>query len=333
MTAYAKALRELGPEPHFLVDPAYRRFPELENIAPITDFAGDRTALSCTHALFMNPSVENRKLAVLLKQQGARILYLYHEPWHMTLRWIIDEGLASTARFTVAHHFTIPVLKLADTVILASRYGMSEYDQSDIRYNRNRVCIPLLYDDETTATPDALVSQKRYFGYIGGLARAHRFDQYIAFMRYAFRGGLDIHFMIGSRFPLPGGILNDPLIRRNLDKLEIRCGRPLSMEEMNRCYADSFCIWNIYRRSTQSGVLPKAMMFGTPSLASRAGSYPEFITDGVNGKFADGDDVQAIAAALQDIRANPLRYAEGCRRRFLDTFFYRAQLQSIAALL
>lgn len=333
LIAYAKAVRELGHEASFLLDPTYARFPELVNVAPIFELGKAPLANSWTHAVFLNPSVENRELAAALKRDGTKILYVYHEPWQMSLRYLMDEGLLATLRAALAHHFTIPILKLADKVILASRYGLSQYQKADARFNRNPVYFPLIFDDDAPGDVAELLLQKRYFGYIGNLCRAHGFDQYLSFMRHALRRGTDLRFLIASRSPFPGHILNDPLISLNLDKIEMRCGRPLANDEMNRCYAESFCVWNIYRRSTQSAVLPKAFMFGTPVLASRIGSFPEYVRDGYNGRFAPGNDTESIGRALEDIRANPMRYVTSCRQSFTETFFYRSQLRDLSLLL
>ncbi len=333
LLAYAKALRVLGHEVAFLLDPAYRRFSELEETAAV--FALDQIPLptSWTHAVFLNPSVENKKLAIRLRCEGAKILYVFHEPWQLSLRYVWGEGLLATCKAIAAHHVTVPSLKLADTVILASRYGLNEYRKGDAKFNRNSVYFPLILDDEAPGDLAELQGLKRYFSFIGGLCRAHGFDHYLAFMRYALQQDMDVRFLIASRNQLSESVLKDPILRQNLDKVEFRCGRPLGNEEMNRCYAESFCVWNVYRRSTQSAVLPKALMFGAPVLASRIGSFPEFITEGRNGRFTSGNDLIGISDALVHFRTHIRTYGEECRKTFLETFYYRSQLKDLERLL
>jgi glycosyltransferase involved in cell wall biosynthesis len=251
----------------------------------------------------------------------------------MSLDYLRTEGLLGTLKAVMAHHVTVPALKLADTVILPSRYGLRVYRNSDARYNENAIYLPLMYDDEEPAADLRNLGQKRHFGYIGSLCRSHGFDQYLEFVRYALQRKLNISFLIASRNPIPSRVMNDPLFRRNLDKVEIRCGKPLGNREMNGCYAESICVWNLYRRSTQSGVLPKAFMFGTPVIATRIGSFPEFIQDGVNGRFASARDHQGIWTALEDIRSNIGAYAANSRRTFLEAFYYRSHLAELERLL
>jgi glycosyltransferase involved in cell wall biosynthesis len=118
-----------------------------------------------------------------------------------------------------------------------------------------------------------------------------------------------------------------------MNRIVIRAGRTLSNAEINDCYAQSVCVWNVYRRSTQSGVLPNAFMCGTPVVASRAGAFPEFVEDGATGRFLEGDNREGIAAAFEDMRSNAAQYSRNCRKKFLETFHYKANLESLRAIL
>ena len=332
LIAYAKAVRALGYEPGFVLDPAYRRFTELKDVAPLFGFEEARPQ-SWTHVVLLNPSLKNTELADVLKQSGAKILYVFHEPWQMSLDYLMAEGLRGTVKWMLADRATIPMLKLADTVILGSRYGLSVYEKSYARFNRSAVYLPLIMDDEAPDDVTTNLERKQYFGFIGALGRSHGIDQYVSFMRREIRRGGDLRFLIASRNPLPETILKDPMLSRNRERIELRCGQPLNNEEMNRCYAECFCIWNLYRRSTQSAVLPKAFMFGTPVIASRVGSFPEYVQEGVNGRFAEANDSEGILSALEDIEKGLSEYAANCRRSFINTFFYKTRLSDIGRLI
>jgi glycosyltransferase involved in cell wall biosynthesis len=224
------------------------------------------------------------------------------------------------------------MLKVSDAVILPSRYAAEVYAEGDVRYNSNAHFIPTMYDDEGAG----LVLQRaarKYFSYIGAICRGHEFDQYVAFMKRAFARRVNLHFMVASKDRLPDYVLKDKLVQDNRDRVEVVCGRALSSEEINRYYAQSFCVWNLYRRVTQSGVLVKSFMFGTPVIASRAGSFPEFVKDGFNGRFASVEDHAAIEAAVLDIREHLDEYTANCRKTFLETFFYRKTLPEFERLL
>jgi len=332
-SAFGKACQELGSDVELIVDPAYAQFPELRAVRPITAHSGARFGCSYSHALFMNVSLENRRLAARLKSGGTKILYLYHEPWESSRRSFTAEGMLGGLGWALAHHVSVPMLRLADVVILPSRYAADVYRRADVRYNTNACYVPLLFDDETPGRIRENPGGRRYFSCIGAICRTHGFDQYVAFIRESIARKSHLRFLIAFRLLLPSYVLGDSLIKRNLDRIEIRCGRPLGSEEINQCYSESLCVWTLYRRATQSGVLPKAFMFGTPVLASRVGSFPEFIKDKFTGTFASLGDIRAIKMALKDICENIGEYSVNCRKTFLETFFYRSNLPALARLL
>jgi glycosyltransferase involved in cell wall biosynthesis len=126
--------------------------------------------------------------------------------------------------------------------------------------------------------------------------------------------------------PLPEYVATDDAITKATDRIVVHCGRPLSNDEINLCFAQSICVWNVYRRSTQSGILAKATMFGTPVLASEAGSFREFITDHQNGRLLRDASLDTVLQAYEDIRSNLNRYTSLSREKFLTTFYYKSQL-------
>jgi glycosyltransferase involved in cell wall biosynthesis len=333
LAAFGKACQELGFEVEFVVDPEYARSPDLAAIARVTVYSDSMADNSYTHAVFANVSTANRDFARGLKPCGAKILYVYHEPWGSSLDFFRGEGIRGGVTGALAHRVSVQMLKLADAVILPSKYAARVYGQGDIRYNPNAFYLPLLFDDEADGMRLKETGRRQYFSYIGTICQAHGFAEYVDFMRESLVRKWNLNFMIASRVRLPAYVLMDNVISRNLDKVEILCGRPLQNGEINRCYSESFCVWNMYRRSTQSGVLPKAFMFGAPVLANRIGSFPEFIQDGFNGKFASARDHKAVLSALESIRENIGHYTVNCRKTFLETFFYRANLPELARLL
>jgi len=110
-------------------------------------------------------------------------------------------------------------------------------------------------------------------------------------------------------------------------------GKPLTNMEINEAYERSFCVWNAYRRSTQSGVLPKAFMFGTPVIASNIGSFPEFVRDGENGYLIDDYDFEALSQKLLLVRGNISAMSKNCRTTFENTFHWKAQISKMKTIL
>lgn len=333
LAAYAKALHELDIETEFLLDDAYKGFPELAGLAANGTNSRSLESSSPAHAIFLNVSTGNIDLAAKLKRAGARILYLYHEPRKVTLEYLKSDGLRDLLVGAAAHRVSVPLLRLADKVITGSQYALDIYRRGDTRYNANACYFPLIYDDEAGPITPEMVDNKLYFSYVGNIGHVHGFDQYVDVMRESFRRNSDLRFMIASRMRLPKYFLKDRAIRSNLGRIKLQCGRTLQNSEINDCYAKSFCVWNLYRRSTQSGVMPKAFMFGTPVIVSKIGSFPEFVTDGFNGRYAIADDPGNVLSIASELRAKTAEYASNCRSSFLHTFFYKSKLDELRQLL
>lgn len=333
LIGYARLFKELGIQTEFMVSPLYTQFAELAAASPVISYNGGALSKGWDIAIFINPSVYNYRVGFQLKLYGSKVLYLYHEPWQMSPAYIWHEGLVNSMRAAAAHRATVSVLRLADRVLLPSKAALEIYRRADARYNSKALYFPLVFDDQTSKPLGDLIERKQYFSFIGNPCRSHGFANYIAVIRHAILSGDETHFLIASRFPIPKATLQDPVLQRHLHQIEIRCGKPLSEEEINECFAVSFCVWNLYRRSTQSGVLPKAFMFGAPVIASNTGSFPEFVRDGWNGRFADVRNLENVRAAMQEIRKHLPSFAFNCRSTFCDVFFYKSNIETFERML
>jgi glycosyltransferase involved in cell wall biosynthesis len=197
--------------------------------------------------------------------------------------------------------------------------------------------MPLLFDDEIGNELFARIqNSKQAFGFVGTACRSHGFDAFVAFVKYAIRNGCSIPFMIATSVDLTSVLRTDHELARHVSegRLRIQHGQKLSNDQINQYYLQCFCIWNVYRRSTQSGVLPRAFMAGTPVMASRVGSFPEYVRAGVTGEFVDSsDDHTTIHEAAERMREHSLSYAKECRNMFLDTFYWRSNLNKLAEII
>ena len=331
MIAFAKACNALGYAVEYLVDPAYADFADLVAVAPLRAYRGSLSLNGYTHAIVMNVSPAHETLVAKLKLFGTRVIYLYHEPRERLVDGIRTEGIVRELKLTLAYLLSIRMLKAADAVIVPSQYGMKVYEKRDFRYNGTPHRIPLLFDDESSTLPGQ--QQRRYFSYIGAICRSHGFDMFLSFARYCLENELPIQFLIASADPMPEHDSCDQLIQRSPHKFKIQCGRPLQTDEINVCFRESICVWNLYRRSTQSGVLPKCFMFGTPVLATDTGAFSEFVQDGVNGKFVAAENPGAIYAAYFEIQSRFQEYSFNARNAFLNTFYFGSQLENLRRVL
>jgi hypothetical protein len=107
-------------------------------------------------------------------------------------------------------------------------------------------------------------------------------------------------------------------------RLVLQSGSPMSNEQINRFYAQSFVVWNAYRRSMQSGVLPKAYMFCTPVLVSTS-NQSEYFQDGVHGiLISNRYTMQEFQQAIARLQTEWSVISQNCRNCYLNNFDYRA---------
>jgi len=271
----------------------------------------------------INPSIHNYAISKQYKKDNAKIIYLYHEPWE-SLKKYIKEGLKQTIKTIIAHSFSVKVLSIADLIIVPSDYALQLYNLSDIKYNKKVIKIPLLFYDENSEKID--VQKKQFFSYIGHAVKGHAFDKYIDVIKYIYKKNIKINFEISTRTNLDKLINKDKTLKEMIKKniLKINHGKPLTNDEINNAYKRSFCVWNVYRRSTQSGVLPKAFMFGTPVIASNIGSFPEYVKNDYNGFIVENFNYNEILEKILTIKYSINDFSKNCRTTFFDTFYYES---------
>ena len=326
LPAWGKMFEALGFEVDYIIHPRFKDFSEFasNDSAILSTEVGWSRRAGYAHAVFAHPAEKNHVYGKELRNTGCKVWYIYHEPWESLPSYLQTENFTVVLKLIAAHYLSVKMLKTSDGVILPSQRCVTTYERADVRHNPNYFKVPLLFHDEAA---ELLNKERIYFSYIGSITKAHGFDGFIQFVKFALNRNLDIRFLIASRMPLPEEIAKDATIANASDRVVIRCGRPLTNDEINSCYSQSICLWNVYLRSTQSGVLAKATMFGTPVLASEAGSFREFITDHQEGRLLPSASPEEVLAAFEEIRKDLKRFSALSRKRFLSTYDYMSQLE------
>jgi len=337
MTAYGKLLDALGYAVIFYLDDNYLRFTEFSDVGtPLSRTKPIPDGLKI--AIFYNSAAQNPTVAARMKASGATVLYVFHEPlsfWDWN--YMRTEGLRQNLRFQVSVFFSIRLLRQCSVVIVPSEYAREQYEENYARHNPNIFTMPLLFHDEVE--PERITAgfpEKKFFGFIGSVGKGHGFDWFVEFAKYAIRSGSTIPFKIATRTDLTNLFRNDEEFAHYAKdgKIQVQHGHMLSNSEINEHYLSCFCVWNVYRRSTQSGVLPRCFMAGTPVLASRIGSFPEFVQQGLTGEFVDySEGLPRMLEVAEIIRNRFPVYSQQCRNAFLRTFHYKANASRLAAVL
>lgn len=284
-------------------------------------------------AIFWFPAMHNLSVMMKLKiKYHSKILYVFHEPIekYQTYKKL---GFTYGDIFKVycKYAYTLSFLFLADAIVLPSKKAEQLYVNSlSSRINSNYYYIPLLFPDENKHN----VEKRMYFSYIGTIAQDHAFDEYCnCIIKMSDNKALpeDVKFLIATRNIVKKNKAINELIAS--EKLRIIEGKPLTDEEINECYSRSLAVWNVYNRTTQSGVLAKASMFGTPALV-KSDNLSEFSIDGYNVKAVQSNtDISELSKGILNIIENIDRYSKNSRQMFESTFYYRIHNDKMASII
>ena len=339
--AYANAFMKLGFDVTLVLDEKYRSFisdSTLDGVQFIFTENGSSVISPFDVALLYNSSPKNHRLARNLRSKGTTVLYVFHEPepmWSMNV--LRSEGLKKTIRFVGSSAFSALTARASSRVIVCSEFGCRLYNSGYSWINRNVRIVPLVFNDEIgEARFQQMRSEKHSFGFVGTACKSHGFIEFIQFAKHALQNESRIPFLIATRTDITSTLLADPEFAAFVETGRIRLihGRELSNEEINACYLRCVCIWNVYRRSTQSGVLPRAYMAGTAVLAGRLGSFPEYVIPGVTGELVElTAGPEETLRVVNEIFKNQNVYIQGCRSSFLKTFWSEANVETLDKLL
>jgi glycosyltransferase involved in cell wall biosynthesis len=140
-----------------------------------------------------------------------------------------------------------------------------------------------------------------------------------------------LNFLIATKSKLD----IDERIQKLLDtgRLFVFEGKPMTNEEINYHYKSSFAVWNAYNYTTQSGVLAKSFMFGTPAIVM-CKNLSEFVENNREVvAIDDNNSYSEISEALYEIISNYDKYSDAARTCFVDNFYYRTHNKKMVDIL
>jgi hypothetical protein len=325
MDANSKLLEEQGFDVRFSVNERFLSFPDCGMQGKASSYS-DWVALRRGDLFivwYASVSVVFNLLFVRLFS-SATTVYIFHEPytsfssyraagfsWLKTVRVM---GISMVSRVICA---------LSDKIILPSErafQAMPAAHQQPRRYAK----INLMFADESGPKTQGLA--REFVSYIGTIAEDHAFDEFVHLMKacVADQALLPLRFLIATRSLVPDkhrAVIDQCATS---GRLVLQAGRPMTNAEINYFYASSFVVWNAYRRSMQSGVLPKAYMFGTPVLVS-ASNQSEYFQEGVHGALLSARYTQhEFQQAITWLQAEWPGISRNCRTQYLQNFDYHA---------
>lgn len=327
MVASYKQCEELGYKSIYYVDPSFAPFLPLDSNV---NYASDGINFEVVDlAIFLFPSQKNLPLIWKLKRKNTKLVYIFHEPLApMDVYQKAGFSRKYLAKLWVIDHISAITVKWCNYILIPSRKAIKYYEEN-VRYkNKNYHYMPLLYCDECEERHIRM--PRLYFSYIGTVAADHSFQEYLEFVEWAVINNRleNICFMIGtkSEFEIPD-------VLKNSNRVIIHKGQPMTDEEINTYYSSSIAVWNAYTRTTQSGVLAKSFMFGTPAIVLRT-NLNEFTHEGRNVVAIDDNaDKEQIASAIGEIYDNFSTFSSECRKEFEKSFYYRVHNEEFSKII
>lgn len=326
--ANSKLLREHCYDTKYRLHEKYFTFPN-------SDFGSNKATLKDCISLtkydlfivwFPSLSVLMDIICVRLFTQ-ARIVYIYHEPYTSFISYLRSGfGILKVLRITAVSIVSKVICQLSKKIILPSKRAFNAVPAAKENLSRYAK-INLLFSDE--ATQEQLDSPRSFISYIGTIAEDHAFENFVNLVHDCIStNSLDSHrFLIATRSSIPENLKTRVNFCISSGRLVVNAGKPMSNDEINGFYAQSFVVWNAYRRSMQSGVLPKAYMFGTPVIVS-TNNKNEYFDDGVHGVLISNNySSHEFINAISKMSKNWKTISINCRSFYLNNFDYKALSQ------
>lgn len=321
-------LIDLGLNPSLYVNTGFNRMAsDLKKINHFSQFFSDK---DFKYLIVWFPSIQSLvdMIFVRLFRKNTTIIYFFHEPYDSFYSYLKSGfSLLKTIKISIVSLFNLFLVALSNKVVLPSNAALQKYNQSYSWLNKSHIRMPLLFSDELLTQVNEF-SQRPFISYIGTVANDHAFDEFVAFVSRAAQEDIfaGLKFLIATRSDLPEWASQKLADAISTGRLTVQSGRPLTNIEINDYYHSSVVVWNAYRRSMQSGVMPKAFMFGTPVLVSEL-NQSEFFINHENGELITQYNYEIIVAAITNIIMNFADYSKLSREAFLKQYYYKAHKQ------
>lgn len=325
MEANAKLLESNGFDVRFGVHHKFLSFPDCAMKGKESGFFNWLTLRKGDLFIVWFPSISVVfNLLIIRMFTKATTVYTYHEPYTSFSSYrAAGFSWLKTLRVTAISMVSRVICALSDKIILASARAFQAIPSAQFQ-PRRYAKINLMFADETG--PETQFLARDFVSYIGTIAEDHAFDEFVRLMHVciADQALQPLKFLITTRSQVPEKHQTTIDQCMPSGRLVVQSGSPMTNGQINRYYAQSFVVWNAYRRSMQSGVLPKAYMFGTPVLASTS-NQSEYFEDGVHGVLlSDRYSVHEFQQAIARLQTEWPVISQNCRIHYLQNFDYRA---------
>ena len=335
LLANYKLYQELGYEPTLILNKKYKNYKDLTNYRIILfTFKNFLNIPKPKNVVFWFPSIGNILFLLKFKlNKKTKLIYVFHEPFDSFVNYYKSGfKIFKIVKISLVNLISLITTSLCNTIILPSKKAAKLYEKNGIFFNKNYFNLPLMFDNEL----DIDIPAKKYISYIGTANPDHSFEEFINYILFAIKNNIfpDYKFLIASKSDL-SYLFESIELKKSIDngKIILWHNKFMTNKEINKHYLDSVIVWNAYSRTTQSGVLPKAYMFGCAVLSLEK-NRNEFIINNKTGIYLKSNsDSLEITNAINKILIKKEYFKFNCRNFFNDIFFYKSMVQSFQQII
>lgn len=215
----------------------------------------------------------------------------------------------------LAEHIQTFTLLCTDVAILHSSRGLRMFRKRYPWFKGRPMLIPLQFTDDGPAP----ATGRRYVSFLGRAVPAKGIDRFFELVRATADAELPWDYQIVTSSDL--GLFLQALPPAALHKLKVIHKPHLSDQEIRQAAGESLAVLALYQETTQSGIIPIALMKGAPIVGTDIEGITEWIKDGETGMIVSRNpSVREICAALTGIQENFGALSTACRQTYLSLF-------------
>ncbi|MFB3905887.1 MAG: glycosyltransferase [Acidobacteriota bacterium] len=205
-------------------------------------------------------------------------------------------------------------LPFVDVVIVHSPKAAKAFRLRYLRFRGEIKVIPLQFREIPCA------EQKRlYISFLGNATRAKGIDKFFEVVQHSFRLGRKTMFQLVTSSDVGKHLKSlAPEVR---DLLRVVTGSQISDEQLREAAGSSVAVLALYRDTMQSGVIPVALMSGTPVIATEIEGLRQFLVPEQTAFFVPKEPTaEQVLEAIDRVEAGFGPMSIACRRSYLDLF-------------
>ncbi len=206
-------------------------------------------------------------------------------------------------------------LRYTNVVIVHSNRALRLFEKRYPRFKGQKRMVPLQFQDDDF-DPDA---KRLHVSFLGRADLAKGIEAFFSLVEDATQKSLNLEFQIVTASNIQGYLEGlSPTARQKL----LVVNKPqISDADLREAAANSLAVLALYKETMQSGIIPLALMKGTPIIGTNIEGITEWIWDGETGVIVSRNPSSAeIEKAAIYIQSHLTEMTTNCRAEYLATF-------------